>query len=358
MKRETENLLNRWPAPFSPPPLPPPEDPDQNPDHQDPPSPSPTPSNPSSPKPLQSIFPPQKTQPLPWSHQETINLIQAYQEKWYSLKKGQLKASQWEEVAITVAARCGYDEPSKTATQCRHKIEKLRKRYRTEKQRPYPNAWQYFDLMDRMERGPLPISARPMAMIQYQNSNSSDDEEDDDANYNDDSKKNKSKSINHIVRGHMNTNKPSMDRKLGSGSDKISRVLQNPMSRKRKEYLDSDEEEEEDEDEEVEVEVEEGGGGRDVVADLAAEIRAFAERFVKMENKKMEMMRETERCRMDMENKRMEMILQSQRKIVDTIVTFYCKHRRTKQLAQPNDSILWKKSCPTCAAGELLFVKM
>ncbi|KAA8543484.1 hypothetical protein F0562_021021 [Nyssa sinensis] len=306
---------------YSPPPPPPP--PPQDLDHHNPPSPSLTPSNPSSPRHIQFISPPKKIPPLPWSHHETINLIQAYQEKWYSLKKGQLKASQWEEVAITVAARCDFDEPSKTATQCRHKIEKLRKRYRTEKQRPYPNAWQYFDLMDCLERGPIPISAQPMAMIQYQNSNSSD-EEDEDVNYSNEIKKNKSKSINHIVRGHLNANKSVMDHKL---------ILPNPISRKRKEYFESDEDEDNDDDQEEEREdndadqEEEGAGGREVVAELAAEIRVFAERLVRMENKKMEMMRETERCRMEMENKRMEMILQSQRKIVDTIGTAFSSRK-------------------------------
>ncbi|KAB1199478.1 hypothetical protein CJ030_MR0G022771 [Morella rubra] len=110
-----------------------------------------------------------KPQPLPWTHEETVHLIQAYQEKWYALKRGQLKSSQWEEVAVTVAARCGYDhtEPSsKSALQCRHKMEKLRQRYRSEKQRGSPpsSSWPYFHLMDSLDRGPLPpISARPIS---------------------------------------------------------------------------------------------------------------------------------------------------------------------------------------------------
>ncbi|CBI37339.3 unnamed protein product, partial [Vitis vinifera] len=130
---------------------------------------TPSPPPPSSSPPNR----PKKAQPLPWSHQETTHLIQAYQEKWYSLKRGQLKASQWEEVAVTVAARCNYDEPSKSATQCRHKIEKLRKRYRAEKQRivigaAASSSWPYFHLMDSLERGPLPISAQPMSVLKYE----------------------------------------------------------------------------------------------------------------------------------------------------------------------------------------------
>ncbi|CAK9168479.1 unnamed protein product [Ilex paraguariensis] len=286
-----------------------------------------TPSNPNSPKPplpLQSTTSPtKKITPIPWTHEETINLIQAYQEKWYSLKKGQLKANQWEEVAITVAARCEYDEPSKSATQCRHKIEKLRKRYRSEKQKPYPNSWQYFEFMDRMERGPLPISARPMALIKYEKSDPSDDNEDSDdedevdVDYGNDSKRNKARSINHIV------NKTGADKKLGNGNPRVLRVLQNPLNWKRKEYLESEGSEEEEEEEEEE---DNGAGGRE----LAAEIRSFVERFVKMENNKIEMMREMERLRMEMENKRMEMILESQRKIVDSIGRAFGSHKKMK----------------------------
>lgn len=64
---------------------------------------------------------------------------------------------------------------------------------------------------------------------------------------------------------------------------------------------------------------EEGGTGRGLVSELAVEIRAFAERFIGMENLKMEVMKDTERFRMEMENKRIELILESQRRIVDSI---------------------------------------
>ncbi|XP_024032328.1 trihelix transcription factor ASIL1-like, partial [Morus notabilis] len=107
-----------------------------------------------------------KPQPIPWTHEETVHLIEAYQQKWYSLNRGQLKSPQWEEIAVTVAARCGYDfshPSSKSALQCRHKMEKLRQRFRSHSHRLGPSSpWPYFDLMDRLLRGPFPISARPM----------------------------------------------------------------------------------------------------------------------------------------------------------------------------------------------------
>ncbi|KAK9281082.1 hypothetical protein L1049_003975 [Liquidambar formosana] len=305
--------------------------------------PSPSPSNQTSPKPLHTSSPQKRPQPLPWSHQETTHLIQAYQEKWYSLKKGQLKASQWEEVAVTVAARCGYDEPSKTATQCRHKIEKLRKRYRTEKQRLGPgygygsgssrlSSWQFFDLMDRMERGPLPISVRPMTMVKCENSfDLSDDDDHEEDSDNDDRFNNKSRSINYILRRPSVVNRFAADRKLGEGgtggSRGGSRFLPEAVVQRRREAVEDEDEDEDDDNDENEEEEE---GGRRGLSELAAEVRAFAERFVRMENKKMEMMKESERQRMEMENKRMDMILDSQRKIVDTIGRALGSHKKLK----------------------------
>lgn len=236
-----------------------------------------------------------KPQPIPWSHQETINLIQSYQDKWYSLKKGQLKSSQWEQVSLTVAARCGFNEPSKSATQCRHKIEKLRKRYRAERLKPYPDSWPYFDLMDSMETGPLSITMAP----RVQCGNESDDS-DLDCNLN------KSRSINHIV----STSVGNVERNVRAFG-----VSRKP---KRKDFYEVDNEEE-DEEVDDEVEEEEGGDGTRVVSELAVHIRTFAENFVKVEHKKVQMMRETVKHQMEMENKRMKMIIEAQRKIVETI---------------------------------------
>ncbi|KAK1351809.1 Trihelix transcription factor ASIL2 [Heracleum sosnowskyi] len=243
-----------------------------------------------------------KPQPLPWTHQETKNLIQSYQDKWYSLKKGQLKSFQWEQVCLAVAARCGYNQPSKSATQCRHKIEKLRKRYRAERLKPYPDSWPYFHLMDSMETGPFPITM--MARRFHGNENESDDS-DLDCNLN------KSRSINHIVKGSDCSNVERNVRDFG--------VLRKP---KRKDFN-----EEEDDDGEEE---EEGQGTR-VVTELAVQIRMFAENFVKVEQKKVQMMRETAKYQMEMENKRMKMIVEAQRKIVDTIhEAFNTSHKKMK----------------------------
>ncbi|PIA31014.1 hypothetical protein AQUCO_05300088v1 [Aquilegia coerulea] len=128
------------------------------------PSPTPTPSQSQSQSQSPSVIKPPSSRRVPppcWTHEETLALIESYHEKWYSLRRGNLKASHWQEVADSVARRCRFAIPSKTSVQCRHKIEKLRKRYRTEKQRAinapnrFSSSWNFFKKMDDMEKGPL-----------------------------------------------------------------------------------------------------------------------------------------------------------------------------------------------------------
>lgn len=186
-----------------------------------------------------------------------------------------------------------------------------------------------------MERGPLPISAaQPMTMIEYQDpppksSGKSKKKDDSDSEFLVNCKQNKSKSVNRMVRGgNRNVSKSGVDQKLGvGGSGRVLRALRSPVVQKRKHLFENSDEEEEDNNADV---GEEGGGG---VAQLAVQIRSFAERFVKMENKKIEMMRDTERYRMEMENKRMEMILESQQKLVETVHRAFSSSHKKRKLA-------------------------
>ncbi|XVF21384.1 hypothetical protein REPUB_Repub12eG0085900 [Reevesia pubescens] len=268
--------------------------------------------------------PAKKPQPLPWTHRETLHLIQAYQEKWYSLQRGQLKANQWEEVSVTVATRCGLvdDSTAKTAIQCRHKMEKLRRRYRSERQGLASGApWPFYDAMEALEQGPLPISARPLTSLvptggknvysqnghevenNYENDVVEEEEEEED---DDESQSSKSRSINYILQ------RPSV-------VNRFSGLLSGGRKRVRLEEEGGD-------DDVAVVGMEEDKKG----VELAMEIRRFAERFMRMEKKRMEMMQETERFRMEMENRRIEMILDSQRKIVDVISANFGSNKRVK----------------------------
>ncbi|KAI3447661.1 hypothetical protein Pfo_004326 [Paulownia fortunei] len=108
---------------------------------------------------------PRKFPPPCWTQEETLALIDAYRERWYALRRGYLRTADWDAVAAAVASRCPGASPAKTSAQCRHKMEKLRQRYRAEKQRalsfPYPagryfSSWFFFENMEAMENGTTP----------------------------------------------------------------------------------------------------------------------------------------------------------------------------------------------------------
>ncbi|KAK9274505.1 hypothetical protein L1049_021754 [Liquidambar formosana] len=100
-----------------------------------------------------------KVPPPCWTHDETLALIEAYRERWLSLRRGYLRSSDWDAVATAVSRRCRLVTPSKSSAQCRHKIEKLRQRYRAEKQRSlsFPgkffSSWVFFGNLDFIDEG-------------------------------------------------------------------------------------------------------------------------------------------------------------------------------------------------------------
>lgn len=109
-----------------------------------------------------AVKPPRRFPPPCWTQEETLALIEAYRERWYALRRGYLRTADWDAVAVAVADRCPGASPAKTCAQCRHKMEKLRQRYRAEKQRtasvPYPggryfSSWFFFENMEAMENG-------------------------------------------------------------------------------------------------------------------------------------------------------------------------------------------------------------
>ncbi|KAG6485198.1 trihelix transcription factor ASIL1-like [Zingiber officinale] len=252
----------------------------------------------------------------PWSDIETAHLIDAYEERWYALKRGQLRAQQWEEVAAAVAARCGLEEPSKTGTQCRHKVEKLRKRYRAEQQRPVASAWPLFSRMERMERGPLPISVRPPATARSLDVPSTDEDDDEEEEEEED------------------------DERIGSHVRSINGILREPHwgpSRFSKNHVPSKrshfevEEEEAEESDEDESEDEAVGSGAKIMSQLAAVVRRFSDGLMKIEKRRMKLMRELERDWMEMERKKADMIRESQQCLLDMIADAFPSTKKAKK---------------------------
>ncbi|CAA7044388.1 unnamed protein product [Microthlaspi erraticum] len=82
-----------------------------------------------------------------WSEEATETLIQAWGHRYLKLNFGNLRQIDWKEVAAAVNSSYGNDHP-KTETQCRNRIDTLKKKYKTEKAKLSPSAWRFFDRFD------------------------------------------------------------------------------------------------------------------------------------------------------------------------------------------------------------------
>ncbi|EOA31093.1 hypothetical protein CARUB_v10014242mg [Capsella rubella] len=238
-----------------------------------------------------------KTQPILWTHDETFLLIESYKEKWYAIGRGPLKTNHWEEIAVAVSGRSGVDRSS---TQCRHKIEKMRKRFRSERQSMGPiSIWPFYNQMEELDSNPAPISARPLTRLPPNSSNHYQEDEEEEDHYEeedeDDERQSKSRSINYILR------RPgSVNRFAGVGGGLLSWGQRDRSSKRKRNKNDGDG----------------GERRRKGVRAVAAEIRAFAERVMVMEKKKMEFAKETVKLRKEMEIRRIDLIQSSQAQLL------------------------------------------
>ncbi|KAE9611199.1 putative transcription factor Trihelix family [Lupinus albus] len=301
-----------------------------------------SPTEPSPPFAIPLLPPPPTTSrrlpPPCWSPEETSSLIHSYRHKWYSLSRTNLKASHWQEVADAVTASCPNVSPPKTAVQCRHKMEKLRKRYRAELQRAmnlpvkkFNSAWLHFNLMDSLEKGSSSSPAK------------SDDEDRDSIHAN---------SLYKLRRSGIGSSGGGFgggggggDGRRGEGGFRIpsgvsvgkhdSRFYPKFSDEKRNPNF--------------------GFGGKgvkeegsvlgkrdrekDPVEEIVNVIKVLADGFMRTEQMKMEMAREIERMRIEREMKRTEMILDSQHRIVEAFANAVAKQRKkTNQVPSSPES--------------------
>ncbi|XP_044502226.1 trihelix transcription factor ASIL2 [Mangifera indica] len=311
---------------------------------------------------------PRRLPPPCWSHDETIALIDAYCEKWYALRRGNLKATHWQEVADAVGRRCPASSPPKTAVQCRHKMEKLRKRYRTEIQRArsmplsrFSSSWVHFKRMDSMEKGP---STKSGYNSDSADEDDNDDEDDDDINQDlyqerpnfKDGVAN-TRSVHNLYRNGINTGASGGDGNssgfririptgvsIAQPGPKIYAKIVNPNANHSPNYN---------------TKPNFGGPGgsgvnygtrvlggceetpiakreREPLAEMVAAIKMLGDGFVRTEEMKMELARELEAMRMDMEVKRTQMILESQQRIVEAFAKAVSeKNKKPKRMRSP-----------------------
>lgn len=69
-----------------------------------------------------------------WSDEAVSCLLEAYEARWVLRNRAKLKGQDWDDVANLVSSRGGEGETKspKTRTQCKNKIESMKKRYRSE----------------------------------------------------------------------------------------------------------------------------------------------------------------------------------------------------------------------------------
>lgn len=113
---------------------------------------------------------PDRTKRDEWSEGGVATLLDAYESKWVLRNKAKLKGNDWEEIAGHVCARNGGSRPWKTQSQCKNKIEALKKRYRSEATAggtAGTSTWTFFERMDVLLRCPAFTSGLGTTMQQH-----------------------------------------------------------------------------------------------------------------------------------------------------------------------------------------------
>ncbi|XP_062027985.1 trihelix transcription factor ENAP1-like isoform X2 [Rosa rugosa] len=243
---------------------------------------------------MSSPTPRRRFPPLCWTDDEAQALISVFKDKWSSLGRTNLKANDWDDVAATLAAQFPLVSPSKTAAQCHNKIEKLRKRYRSEKQRASTrpgrfSPWALYRFMEELEG---------------------------------ESGKSGFGSGHTARKGHRNL-APLFNPKMKLKKNESSGFL------RRFGGVDSSG-----------VGVKDLGGGSgllrsarevDPVEEMVSSIQLLGEKYMKVEKRKMEMAREIVMMQMDMEMKQTQVIMESQQQIVNACVSALLDSKKKKK---------------------------
>ncbi|KAJ0244175.1 Sequence-specific DNA binding transcription factor [Hirschfeldia incana] len=82
-----------------------------------------------------------------WSEDATATLIEAWGDRYVNLSRGNLRQNDWREVADAVNSIHAGGRP-KTDVQCKNRIDTLKKKYKTEKAKPSPSSWCFFERLD------------------------------------------------------------------------------------------------------------------------------------------------------------------------------------------------------------------
>ncbi|KAK1570498.1 hypothetical protein Q3G72_002838 [Acer saccharum] len=99
-----------------------------------------------------------------WSEGAVSSLLEAYESKWVLRNRAKLKGHDWEDVARHVSCRVNNTKSPKTQTQCKNKIESMKKRYRSESANADGSSWLLYPRLDLLLRGTNSVAAAAAAV--------------------------------------------------------------------------------------------------------------------------------------------------------------------------------------------------
>lgn len=294
-----------------------------------------------------------------WSEGAVSTLLEAYESKWVLRNRAKLKGQDWEDVALHVSSRAGCTKSPKTQTQCKNKIESMKKRYRSESGGGGPapdsaSSWPLFRRLDLLLRGnggvsapggllaspPPPLTNPPLVIFQTsplpqqqplppppptitaQNSHHSTGVD----------PVNKvgvaGKISNHVPEKVPTAETDSSTPALYGGGDEnreyrsreanTARKITDKKKKKKRRRRQAEEEEEEGGGEEEEGDDDNRSGDEGYYWEIADSVRWLAEVVTRSEKSRMDMMRDLERIRMEAETKRAEIELKRTEVIANT----------------------------------------
>ncbi|XP_010554487.1 PREDICTED: trihelix transcription factor ASIL2 [Tarenaya hassleriana] len=103
-----------------------------------------------------------------WSEGAVSSLLEAYEAKWVLRNRAKLKGQDWEDVARHVSSRANQTKSPKTQTQCKNKIESMKKRYRSESAAAEGSSWPLYPRLDHLLRGNAAVPPPPPPPPQQQ----------------------------------------------------------------------------------------------------------------------------------------------------------------------------------------------
>ncbi|EYU24687.1 hypothetical protein ABFS82_04G102200 [Erythranthe guttata] len=88
-----------------------------------------------------------------WTEHETFTLLDSWGERYLKQGRKSLRSEEWQEVSEKVSQESKLE---RTDTQCRNRLDTLKKKYKKEKSKPNSSEWVYFKKIDSLLSTPPP----------------------------------------------------------------------------------------------------------------------------------------------------------------------------------------------------------